>query len=106
MWYDIPAMIKANPIDATRVSQMGEQVYDRLRSKLEARYMGKFVVIEVESGDYFVGDSLPEATQKGQQKYPEQIFYSVKVGSPTVYTFNSGATIAGPSLGVGIMTVL
>jgi hypothetical protein len=48
---------------------------------MEANYMGKIVAIDPETEDYFIGDSGIEATDKGRKKYPDKIFFLVRVGS-------------------------
>jgi hypothetical protein len=63
----------------------GQEVYQRLKDQLEANYLGKIVAIEVESGDYFVGDSVVEAARKARAKHPNKLFYFAKVGAPAVH---------------------
>jgi hypothetical protein len=87
-------MLQNQTVNAKRIGHEGQQVYEHLRQRLEKRYKGKIVAIEVESGDYFVGDTLQEAIQKARTKYPNKIFYSVRVGYPAVYSFSSGAPIS------------
>ena len=92
-------MSKARSIGIGRIADAGQRIYeDRLRRKLEPRYIGKIVAIEVESGDYFVGDTLHEATRKARKEYPDSVFYSVKVGYPAVYSFASRMPISATSL--------
>ena len=84
---------------AKRLAQAGQQMYEKhLRRKLEPRHMGKIVAIDVRSGDYFIGDTLHEATQKAREKYPESVFYAVKVGFPAVYSFSARMPIAATGL--------
>ena len=91
-------MAKPKPVGTKRIGEVGQRIYDdRLRKKLEPRHTGKIVTIEVDSGDYFVGDTLHEANQKARKKYPDTVFYAVKVGYPAVYSFTSGTSIAGTS---------
>ena len=97
--YDKFIMLQPQPISAKRLAEAGQKMYEqKLRRKLETQYTGKFVAIEVGSGDYFVGDTLHEALEKGRKKYPESVFYSVKVGFPAVYTFASGVTVSAARL--------
>ena len=59
----------------------GQKVYETLlQEKLEPEYKGKVVAIEVESSDYFLGESVVEAAKKAREKYPEKMFYFAKVG--------------------------
>lgn len=79
---------------ASSLAATGQQLYDqRLKAKLEARYTGKIVAIEVQSGDYFIGDTLHEAREKAREKYPDSVFHFVRVGHPAVYQFSSIPTV-------------
>ncbi len=65
----------------------GEEIYRRkLKKKLEPKYNGKIIAIEVESGKYFLGDTEIEATQKARAAFPDKIFFFMRVGpNPAVY---------------------
>jgi len=72
-------------VDTRRLSEKGEEIYERLKDKLEPEYKGKIMAIEVDSEDYFIADSLPDAGKKAKEKYPDKIFHFVKIGYPVVY---------------------
>jgi hypothetical protein len=83
-------MKKTREIHAKRLAEVGERLYEeKLRSKLEPGHNGKIVVIDAESGDYFLGENLHEANEKARKKYPNKVFYGIKVGYPAVYSFSS-----------------
>jgi hypothetical protein len=83
-------MVKAGEIHAKRLAEVGERLYEeKLRSKLEPTHKGKIVVIDAESGDYFLGENLHEANEKARKKYPHKVFYATKVGYPALYSFSS-----------------
>ena len=54
---------------------------DRLKDELEAERTGSIVAIEVESGDYFLGDREVEAYGKAIQKHPRKKFAFLRVGA-------------------------
>ena len=63
------------------LSLRGGEIYDkRLKQTLEPAYRGKFVAIEVDSEDYFLGSTPLEAIDKGKQKYPSKVFFLARVG--------------------------
>ena len=69
-----------------QVAEKGEQIYqEKLKPILEPQENGKFVTIEVNSGEYFLGDSLLEALQRARQKYPDRLFHTIKVGAEGVF---------------------
>jgi hypothetical protein len=83
-------MTKGREIHAKKIAEVGERLYEKnLRSKLEPTHKGKIVVIDAESGDYFLGTTLHEANEQARKKYPNKVFYAIKVGYPAVYSFSS-----------------
>ena len=65
--------------------EKGEQVYQKFKDSLEEEYKGKIAAIEIESEEYFLGDTEHEALEKAKQKHPEKIFYIVRIGYPVVH---------------------
>ena len=63
----------------------GQQIYAALREKLEPEHKGRIAVIDTDTGDYFLGDTLLEANKKARRKYPGKVFYAAKIGYPAVY---------------------
>lgn len=62
-----------------------EKIYKKLKDELEPKYKGKIVAIEIDSGEYFLGNTLREADAEARAKYPDKVFYAVKIGYPAVY---------------------
>jgi len=61
--------------------QAAEEIYaTRLQVALELKHMDEFVAIEPESGDYFLGKTLNEATQAARQIYPDRLTHAMRVG--------------------------
>ena len=67
-------------INMREFDEKSDEVYEKLKSELEDKYYGLIVAIEPYSGDYFVGNSVIEAGDKGKQKYPDKLFYFVRPG--------------------------
>jgi hypothetical protein len=77
--------------NALAFDRKAEAIYRRkLKAKLEAKYKGRIVAIDVESGDYFVGKTVLDAIEKGRLKYPGKIFYAVRIGYPAVHSLRNG----------------
>lgn len=80
--------IQAVKIDKDEIALRGQGIYDQtLKEKLERDHRGEIAAIEVETGDYFLGKTSIEATRKARQKYPNAVFYVVKIGFPVVHKF-------------------
>ncbi len=68
-----------------RLQAKGERVYRRLRPKLEPRYKGQILAIEVESGQYVVGKDELRVALKAMTKFPGKKFSFFRVGYPAVH---------------------
>ena len=69
------------------VEARGELVYaQQIRPKVEAGNHGKFVVIDIETGEYEVDDDDLSATKRALTKRPDAVLYGVRIGYPTAYT--------------------
>ncbi len=63
------------------LADRGQETYDRtLKHILEPAHKGKFVAIEVDSEDYFLGSTPIEAINRGKQKHPSKVFFVARVG--------------------------
>lgn len=59
---------------------LGWARYAQIRSELETRHHGDYVMIEVDSGDYFVGKTPQEALSQAQVAHPGRAFYLIRIG--------------------------
>ncbi len=58
-----------------------EEVYaTRLRTILEPAHLNEFVAIEPDSGDYFLGKTLNDATRLARQHCPNRLTHAMRVG--------------------------
>ncbi len=73
-------MEKVKIINKDELVDKGEEIYRKIRDKLEPEHKGEFVAIEVGSGEYFLGKSPQIADGKASEKYPDKIFYLVRIG--------------------------
>ncbi len=53
---------------------------DRLRSKLEQEQHGKYVAIEPESGDFFLGETYGKAVMNARESHPDRISFVIRIG--------------------------
>lgn len=72
-------MLKDPTLD--ELSEKGRARYYQIKPHLEKNYKPDDVVlIEVETGDYFVGQTTPEAYKKASEKHPNKEFFIAQVG--------------------------
>ena len=68
------------------VSSRGEAIYEQqIRNKVEAKYKGKFLVIDIETGEYEVDADDLMATKRLLAKRPDAILYGLRIGFLTPY---------------------
>ncbi len=68
---------KADP----SIAERAKKIYaERLKAQLEATELDKFVAIEPDSEDFFIGDTLSEAIGKSRLKYPDRLAHAIRVG--------------------------
>lgn len=72
--------------------QHAEQLYaTKLRSRLEPEHLDDYVAIEPESGDYFLGKTLNEATRAARTAHPSRLTHAMRVGHKTALHFGLNA---------------
>jgi len=69
------------PAETKSVIDRAKRVYaDQLQASLESEHMDRFVAIEPESGEYFLGDTFDEAVKAATTKYPSRLSHTIRVG--------------------------
>ena len=75
------------PVDKHEMAAKGEAILRTIEDELLPEHRGEAVVIDVDSGDYFLGETGIEATDKARRKYPDKIFYLARVGARAYVSF-------------------
>jgi hypothetical protein len=68
------------PYSTEELWQRGWQRYTEVREELEAQHFGEFVMIEVDSGDYFLGATSQEALHRAEAVHPDKAFCLIRIG--------------------------
>jgi hypothetical protein len=67
------------------IVERGTRIYeDRLRSLLEPQHNGKYVVIDVETGEYELDEDHLAASDRAAARRPGAPLYATRVGSRVV----------------------
>lgn len=82
------SLVSLPTVYPAEIAQKGIHIYQKISKQIEKEHSGDFVAIEVESGEYFLGQTQVEAIEKAKKHFPAKIFYLMKVGFPTVVTFS------------------
>ncbi len=73
-------------LDKEEFTERGRVIYKRLEPIL-IKNKGKIVAIEIESGDYVIGDNELDAATKAKSKFPYKIFVFFRIGYPVMHKF-------------------
>ena len=64
----------------------GKEIYqEQIKPLVEPLEKGKFVVIDIESGDYEIDRDHLAATRRLQERRPDSVRYTGRIGFPTAY---------------------
>ena len=67
---------------------LGDEIYEgRIRRHVEDDFHGKIVAIDVESGDYAIGDTVSAASKRLRKRLPGADVWSVRVGYRALRNF-------------------
>ena len=81
------------PAETKSVIERAKRIYaEQLSAVLERQHPNRFVAIEPESGEYFLGDTFDEAVKAARTKYPSRLSHTIRIGHRAA--FQMGA--AGP----------
>lgn len=76
------------------IATRGREIYERrLRQKLEPDNIGKFLVIDIETGEYEMDEDDLAASMRAYRKKPDGARYGMRIGYPTAGTI--GNALAG-----------
>ncbi|MBM4258376.1 MAG: hypothetical protein FJ147_21070 [Deltaproteobacteria bacterium] len=68
------------------IAERGRKLFDeQLCAQVTPGNIGKFLVIDIETGEYEIDSEELAALKRGQAKHPEAALYMVRIGSRTAY---------------------
>lgn len=69
------------------VAQLGNQIYHRdIRDKVMPQHKGKFLVLDIESGDYEMDEDDLSAEEILRARRPDGVFFGLRIGYTSAYT--------------------
>lgn len=79
------------------VVQRGQTLYDQqIRAKVEASHQGKFLVLDIETGEYEIDTNELAALKRAKAKNPDAALYLLRVGSSTAYKLGRRSLVTPP----------
>ncbi|MFQ5632891.1 MAG: hypothetical protein ACE5I1_29330 [bacterium] len=79
--------------ERAEIGKRARAIYKPLREQLEKDHWGEFITINVENGDYAVAAEHEQALEIMRAKYPDILFFTIRIGYRAVFHFRGlGAT--------------
>ena len=77
------------PTDRNNIEEMaerGRKLYEeRIKASVDPIHYGKFVVIDLDTGDYEIDKRHISAIKKLRERRPGALTYGIRVGFPSAY---------------------
>ena len=67
--------------DIQKIGEEGAKIYEKIKSQHEPEHNGKFLAIDIDTEESFLGNTSSEAVEAARRSYPNKVFYVVKIGS-------------------------
>ena len=84
-----------------QLDTLGWACYAEIQDNLERERHGDYVMIEVDSGDYFVGDTPEQALQQAEAAHPDKVFCLIRIGYKAAHKLKrneTGDLLAAPAV--------
>jgi hypothetical protein len=79
------------------VARLGKERYDNLRVQVEvADNIGKLIAVDVETGDYEIGEDLLAISHRLKSRHPDAEMWAERIGFNAVYTVGGTLTRTAP----------
>lgn len=62
------------------LDRLGWTRYEEIKDEIEEKHHGDYVMIEVDSGDYFIAETPEEALQRAEAVHPDKAFCLIRIG--------------------------
>ncbi len=79
------------------IARRGKECYENLRDQVEvAENISKVIAIDVETGDYEIGDDLLGISLRLKSRHPNAEMWAERIGFNAVYTVGGTLTRTAP----------
>lgn len=66
--------------DIQKIAKEGVKIYEQIKVNYDPKEKGKFLAIDIDSKDAYLGNTSAEALELARQNHPNKVFYVVKIG--------------------------
>ena len=75
------------------VCDRGERIYEeQIKHLVEPQENGKFIVIDIESGDYEIDEEHTAASRRMRERRPQSVRYAGRIGEDATYHIGWGTS--------------
>ena len=67
------------------IARRGKELYKQIRANVEAENIGKIISIDVETGDYEIGNDLVTPSLQLKTKHADAVIWAERIGFDAVY---------------------
>ncbi|MBI3822800.1 MAG: hypothetical protein HY289_08990 [Planctomycetes bacterium] len=87
-------MVKRQPrYSIDEIAERGTELYEtRIRALVEAGNVGRYLAIDIETGDYAVADHRYDACMELKGKNPDAQIWGLRIGHVAAASFGGGDT--------------
>jgi hypothetical protein len=69
------------------IARIANEIYRRdIRPKVMPQHKGKFLILDIESGDYEIDEDDLTAEERLRARRPEGVFFGIRIGYTSAYT--------------------
>ncbi len=82
---------------SAEIAQRGQAFYEQqIRAKVDASNKGKFLVLDIETGEYEIDEDELEALKQAKAKHPDAALYMLRIGYATAYRLGGKSPVTRP----------
>lgn len=82
---------------SAEIVRRGQALYDQqIRAKVDASNKGKFLVLDIETGEYEIDESELHALKRAKAKNPDASLYMLRIGYSTAYRLGGKSLVTRP----------
>lgn len=79
------------------ICRRGEEMYEQhIRAKLGPDDYGKFLMLNIESGEYEIGTDAYAVSKRMWDRYPPHCLFLMRVGFPAAFKIGLRRQVVGP----------
>lgn len=77
---------RQTPVNLEDFSKKSLEYYEQIKEQLKKETMGKFVALDYETSQYWLGETASETLEKAKKQFPEKLFYLLQIGFPSTFS--------------------